>query len=227
MKHLTTLISALFFLVIGVSHAWALPACPSSGYFHNCYGTYTYGANSKWAGDKYVGDWQNDKLHGQGTYTFANGDKYVGEHKDNKAHGQGTYTHANGNKHVGEYKDDKRNGQGTYTHANGNKYVGEYKDGKKHGQGTYNFANGIKTVGAWENNKLNGYAITYYANRSIKQEGIFKDDKFQYAEKRSKPVITPSKDSDLDTLKDICEEIGYTPKTEKFADCVLKLMDKD
>ncbi len=29
MKQLTTLISALFFLVIGVSHVWALPKCLS------------------------------------------------------------------------------------------------------------------------------------------------------------------------------------------------------
>ena len=56
MKQLTTLISALFFLVIGVSHVWALPACPSSGYFHNCHGTYSF-AN----GDKYVGEYKDDK----------------------------------------------------------------------------------------------------------------------------------------------------------------------
>jgi len=199
-KQLTTLISALLFLVIGVSHVLALPACPSSGYFHNCYGTYVWEDN----GDKYVGDWQNEELHGQGTYTYASGDKYVGG-----------------------YKNGKKNGQGTYTFASGNKYVGEFKNDKAHGKGTKTFANGIKTVGAWENNKLNGYAITYYANRSIKQEGIFKDNEFLYTEKRSKSVITPSTDSELDKHKEFCEEIGFTPKTEGFGNCVLKLMDKD
>jgi hypothetical protein len=102
MKHLTTLISALFFLVIGVSQVWALPACLSSGYFHNCYGTYVWDS-----GNKYVGDWQNDKRHGQGINTWVDGEKYVGEYKDNKAHGQGTYTYANGDKYVGGNKDDK------------------------------------------------------------------------------------------------------------------------
>jgi len=31
----------------------------------------------------------------------------------------------------------------------------------------------------------------------------------------------------LDKHKKFCEEIGFTPKTEGFGDCVLKLMDKD
>jgi hypothetical protein len=36
-------------------------------------------------------------MHGQGTFTYASsGDKYVGEYKDDKRHGQGTYTFANG-----------------------------------------------------------------------------------------------------------------------------------
>jgi hypothetical protein len=54
-------------------------------------------------------------VNGQGTYIFADGDKYVGEYRDNKQHGQGTYTWANGAKYVGEFKDNKKNGQGTYT----------------------------------------------------------------------------------------------------------------
>ena len=154
MKQLTTLISVLFFLTLGVSHAWALPACPSSGYFDNCYGTYVWDDT----GDKYLGDWQNHKMHGQGTYTYANGDKYVGEYKNNKIHGQGTYTY------------------GPNSEWAGDKYVGEFQDDKKNGQGTYTYATGEKWVGAWENNNLNGYAITFYADGSINQEGIFKDD---------------------------------------------------
>ena len=39
-----------------------------------------------------------------GTYTFANGDKYVGEFRDNKKNGQGTYTFANGRVKEGIWK---------------------------------------------------------------------------------------------------------------------------
>jgi hypothetical protein len=35
-------------------------------------GTYTFG-KLEFEGDKYVGEWMNDKKHGQGTYTLANG----------------------------------------------------------------------------------------------------------------------------------------------------------
>ena len=110
-------LSFIFFILFaGNSIASALPNCPSdaSARYHNCFGTYTYAG-----GDKYVGEFKDDKYHGQGTYTYASGDKYVGEYKDNKKHGQGTYTFAGGDKYVGEFKDDKYHGQGTYTFASG------------------------------------------------------------------------------------------------------------
>jgi S1-C subfamily serine protease len=96
---------------------------------------------------------------------------------------QGTYTFASGDKYVGEFKDGNYHGQGTNTFASGNKYVGEYKNGKYHGQGTFTYASGSKDVGEWANDNLNGYAITYKPDGSIDQEGIFKDDVFQYAQK--------------------------------------------
>jgi hypothetical protein len=122
-----------------------LPNCKGSynaSTWTNCFGTYTYGPNSEWAGDKYVGEYKDGKQNGQGTKTYASGDKYVGEYKGGKRSGQGTYTWTNGNKYVGEYKDGKRNGQGTYTFASGNKYVGEYKNDKRNGQGFYIWKDG-------------------------------------------------------------------------------------
>ena len=124
-------------LILSASAGFSLPACPSTGYFHNCFGTYTY-AN----GAKYVGDFRDDKRHGQGTLTLPDGAKYVGEWKDNKRHGQGTFTLPDGEKYVGEYRDNIRNGQGTYTFADGDKYVGEYRDDLRNGQGYYIFADG-------------------------------------------------------------------------------------
>jgi hypothetical protein len=160
MKKLTTLISALFFLLIGVPQVWALPACPSSGYFDNCYGTYVFDN-----GDKYVGVWQNNKQHGQGTFYFLRDDQFKGD------------------KHVGEYKNGKRNGQGTYYYLadnqwKGDKYVGEYKDDNKHGQGTYTWADGDKHVGGWQNDKQHGQGTYTYASGSINQIGIFKNGEF-------------------------------------------------
>ena len=54
-----------------------LPPCPSSGFKDNCFGTYNFSDD----GDKYVGEFRDDKFHGQGTVIFS-GIKYVGEFKD-------------------------------------------------------------------------------------------------------------------------------------------------
>ena len=145
MKYLLRLLAVL--IMAGSSYAQSkLPACPSSDYFHNCFGTYTFAG-----GDKYVGEFKDGKRNGQGAYTSANGNKfYVGEWKDNKPNGQGATTIANGDKYVGEFKDDRRNGQGTHTFASGNKYVGEWKDSKRNGQGTEYASNGsITNQGIW------------------------------------------------------------------------------
>ena len=211
-------------------HSWALPACPSNqnAYKDNCFGTYVWDD-----GDKYVGEYKDNKKHGQGTYYFlANnefrGDKYIGEYKDGKRHGQGIYYYLANNKNkgdifVGEFKDGDFNGQGTYTWANGSKYVGEYKDDKMHGQGTYTWEDGIKDVGEFRNDMLNGFAIRYDKNGNILKEGIWKDDEFQYAQKQSSSSSNSS--SKLNTYKEFCKEIGFTPGTEKFGECVLKAME--
>ena len=77
-----------------------LPPCPSSGVFHNCFGTFTFTS-----GNEYVGEWKDNKYHGYDTFKISDGDKYVGEYKDGKTHGQGAYTWADGDKYVGEYKE--------------------------------------------------------------------------------------------------------------------------
>jgi hypothetical protein len=121
----------------------------------------------------------------------------------------GTYTAPDsvnwkGDKYVGEFKDGKPNGHGTYTWSKRNKYVnkyvGEFKDGLKHGQGTLTFRDG-----------------------RAKQEGIFKNNKFRYAKKT--PSKVTAKKTPLDKAKEQCVEIGFTKGTEKFGDCVMKLMD--
>ena len=165
MKKLLFIILILF---AGNATASSLPECPSdqSKRYHNCFGTYT-NAN----GDKYVGEWKDNKINGQGAYTWAGGDKYIGEWKDEERHGQGTNTWASGSKYVGEYKDNKRQGQGTFTWGKdsewaGDKYVGEFKDDKKHGQGTYTFADGTKESGYFMNDE---YVPTICENMGLKK----------------------------------------------------------
>ena len=93
-----------------------LAPCPrdQNARFHNCWGTYTL-AN----GNKLVGEWKNDKIHGQGANTKADGNNYVGEFKDGQKHGQGTYTWPSGQVYVGEWKSDKFEGRGIIYLADG------------------------------------------------------------------------------------------------------------
>ena len=202
MNKLLLIISFFITPICFVSQSLALPACQvhQDDYRHNCYGSY------KWDdGDYYIGEWQNNKRTGKGTYIFGpksqwSGDMYVGKFKNALLHGQGTYTYSNGDKYEGEYKDDKRNGQGVYTYSNRDRFEGEYKDGKRNGSGKYTFANGEVKKGTWENDKL------------------------MYEKK--KPTPTSTLNSKLEGYKSFCSEIGFTPGTEKFGECVVEAMKK-
>jgi len=88
---------------------------------------------------------------------------------------------------------------GTYPYASGSKYVGEWKNGEKHGQGIFTFVDGRIEEGMWKNNN------------------------FLYAKKLS-PTITDKK-SPLEKAKEQCAEIGFKKGTEKFGDCVMKLLN--
>ena len=61
-----------------------------------------------------------------------------------------------------------------------------------------------------------------YANGKV-QEGIWKDGKFLYAKK-----LTPTStfNSKIEEYKIFCSEIGFTPGTEKFGECVIEAMKK-
>ena len=191
MKQLITLISAIFFLVIGVSHVWALPKCVGSWSvtnWDNCFGTYT------WAGgSKYIGEYKDGKKHGQGANTQANGNKYVGEYKDDKRHGQGTYNWKDGRIWVGEWENGELSGYAiTYDASGSINQEGIFKNGKflrslpkcegswsvtnwTNCFGTFTYTNG-DYVGAWKNGKRNGQGTYTYASGS-KYVGGYKDDK--------------------------------------------------
>lgn len=87
--------------------------------------------------EKYTGQWVNDRMSGEGVYTFASGAVYSGGFQDGFFHGFGTYTWADGAKYVGNWLQSKMHGEGMYTDANkvenkGTFYNGMYDSGRSY-----------------------------------------------------------------------------------------------
>ena len=88
-------------------------------------------------GDRYEGQFKNDKMEGKGIYYYNNGNRYEGDFKNDKFEGKGIYYFNSGNRYEGEYKNDKKEGKGIYYYNNGNRYEGEYKNDKAEGKGIF------------------------------------------------------------------------------------------
>ena len=117
-------------------HGSKLPPCPedTSKVFNNCYGYSDFED-----GASYIGEWQNDKMHGIGTFTYPkeeNG-QYIGNFADNEFSGQGKLTFSDMTyEYEGNFKNDAFEGQGTLITEEG-KFVGNFKDGELDGLGKH------------------------------------------------------------------------------------------
>ena len=181
MKRKNIISLAFYFFAISFSNVLALPSCPSSGYFDNC-----SGSDFLPDGSKYIGEYKQDKPHGEGILTKPNGDKYVGEWKNGDREGQGTFFYSNGDKYVGQWSANKLNGHGTFTWGtntefSGYKYVGQFKDNNREGQGVITYPDGDKYIGQWSDDKFNGNGTYIWGKNTefsgYKFIGQYKDDK--------------------------------------------------
>lgn len=227
------------------------PKCKDSVYRHECFGVREYSLvrqvgyfrnNSLWDGLHYqenilIAEYKNGiqipksfcrpNTNKRDWTICPSGNRFkpieTGFYDDNnKRQGTFIYEYKNGEVYIGNYKDDRRHGQGTFTWKDGTKYIGQWKNGKMNGIGTYAWKNG-KDVGEFKNSMLNGFATRYDKKGNILKQGIWKDDKFLYAEKKS---TLPSSNVKLDKYIRFCETIGFTIGTENFAECVLEAMKK-
>ncbi len=91
MKRLLTIFCIPAVLLLSSTEGWSLPLCRGSNHhsWTNCFGTKTHSI-----GVKYVGEWKDGKMHGQGTLTLPNGTKYSGGWQNGDMHGHGTYTYS-------------------------------------------------------------------------------------------------------------------------------------
>ena len=120
-------------------------------------------------GDKYIGEFKNNKRNGKGIMYYNKNDekkreKYEGEWKDGNKEGKGILYWRDGDKYEGDFKLDITEGKGTYYANNGDKYVGDFKNGKSNGKGIQYWNNGNRYEGDFKNDKIEGKGVIYYKN---------------------------------------------------------------
>jgi hypothetical protein len=128
----------------------SLPACPSSGYFDRCFGTYTFPS-----GEKYVGEFKNNLRHGQGTFYALSGTVVSeGIWVDGKFIKSESVQRVSGNKKPACSRGELHNCIGTIEWAGGQKYVGEMMNNNANGLGTMYLNGRVVSQGKFVQNKL-------------------------------------------------------------------------
>ena len=84
-------------------------------------------------GNRYYGEWSNDKQHGFGVFLWKDGSEndgtvYVGQFRDGLKEGEGVYFYPDGRRYQGPYKGDEKHGVGVLTYA-GKKEKINYENG--------------------------------------------------------------------------------------------------
>ncbi len=113
---------------------------------------------------EYRGGFRAGKKHGQGVKTWASGDRYEGEFVEDRREGRGKYTWGRGRwageSYEGGYLADQRHGEGTYRFATGDVYKGTWAEDRITGYATpmmmarYRFEEEAKKAVAVEGQKV-------------------------------------------------------------------------
>jgi len=189
-----------FLLLLHLTSGVALPPC-NEDYTGPCYGT-SYTEN----GGKYEGEYKNRMFNGQGKFVHPSGDQYIGQFRDQEPDGWGTYIFSKNS----SFFLFGRNAAGLEHH-------GEFKSGIPNGEATYFWSNGDIWIGHVRNGTqwLSGKK---YTAGNVPPE--------VYADRNEGDLPTSTSDSaSMDEAESNCEELGFTPGTEKYGDCILRLME--
>ena len=72
---------------------------------------------------------------------------------ENKLHGEGVFTWPDGRSYRGSYENDAKSGFGIYEWPDGKKFEGQWKNGNQDGEGIFTNSQGKSRKGIWENGK--------------------------------------------------------------------------
>jgi hypothetical protein len=102
------------------------------------------------SGDVYEGEWLDNKMHGEGSYTYKKtGDIYSGSWDGNKKQGKGRYECAADSSVLCGTWVDGQITEGSWEWKDAGKYDGTFKLGRPIGAGRFEFVNGIVHSGEY------------------------------------------------------------------------------
>ena len=118
--------------------------------FGNFFGKGTFSFKT---GTVYSGDWENNKMNGEGVLKIPSEGTYKGTFKNSEKSGNGIYEWKDGTKYEGEWKNDKMWGTGTYTSSSGITYKGTFRENEfEDGECTFNNETGEYVIKYSEGN---------------------------------------------------------------------------
>lgn len=82
---------------------------------------------------------------------LKDGREYSGQFLENQMYGDGTYSWPEGKQYVGQYKRDEKDGEGTFTWPDGQSFSGQWRRNKQHGRGVFRDRTGKERLGEWSN----------------------------------------------------------------------------
>jgi hypothetical protein len=130
-----------------------------SGATRSGHGVSIYRAPSKYAGDRYAGQYRDNVRSGVGVYVLAKNPSNT----------------SNALRREGEYSQNKADGLGVLIWVSGDRYAGTWRDGAKSGPGVFRFADGRRYEGGFAGDKRNGLGVLWSAEGRVLSAGIWKD----------------------------------------------------
>ena len=92
-------------------------------------------AHRKVYGDKYIGEFKNDMMDGEGFYQWNTNKVYYGQWKNDQMHGKGEFFWPDGEYYQGYYEKDERHGEGIMIWNPYRRHRGFWAFGVRHGYG--------------------------------------------------------------------------------------------
>ena len=123
-------------------------------------------------GSIYEGEFEDGKVHGQGTYTWSDGTMYEGAFESGLPHGEGRLTWPSGATYEGNFTAGRINGHGTLTWPDGTTYTGDFVDERREGTGTLTLPDATTYMGDFVDEEPEGTGTITWPDGST-YSGIF------------------------------------------------------